>query len=116
MTERFYSSESADTLTVRDGDGPKQPLHNRFDYQAHMSERARLAPRARLAFDLLADALDNQAPTREVHDYFMRRIVPLLPQRFTITRSRVRAFVERIADEQRALIKFEDAADQSIKD
>jgi len=80
-----------------------------------MTERARLAPRARLAFDLLADALDNHVPTREVHDYFVRRIVPLLPERFTISRSRVRAYVERIADEQRAAIKFEEVTDQSVK-
>lgn len=116
MIERFYSSERDDTLAVRDGDGPKRPLHNRFDYRVHMTERARLASRARLAFDLLTDALDNHVPSREVHDYFVRRIMPLLPRRFTISRSRVRAYVERIADEQRALIKFDDAADQSVRD
>lgn len=69
-----------------------------------MTDRAASARRARLAFDLLADALDEQAPSGEVHDYFVRRIMPLLPERFTISRSRVLAYVERIAEERLAQI------------
>jgi hypothetical protein len=115
MSERFYSSDRDDTLAVRDGSGPKQPFHNRFDYKVHMTEHARLAPRARLAFDLLTDALDC-APSREVQDYFVHRVMPLLPPRFTISRSRVLAYVERIADEQRAEMKVEDVSLRSARD
>ena len=103
--ERFYTNDRDDTLAVRDGSGPKQPLNNRFDYEVHMTEHARLTLRSRLTFDLLADAL-NQVPSREVQDYFVRRVLPLLPPRFTITRSRVLAYVERMADEQRAEFKI----------
>ena len=116
MIERFYSGDRNDTLTARDGDGPKRPIHNRFDYQIHMAERARLAPRARLAFDLLADALDNSVPGHEVLNYFVRRVMPLLPDRFTISRSRVRDYIERMAEEELAGIKFEGGAEQSLRD
>jgi hypothetical protein len=102
VIERFYSGDRDGTLTARDGDGPRRPIHSCFDYQVHMAERARLAPRARLAFDLLADALDNRVPSGEVLNYFLRRVVPLLPDRFTISRSRVRDYVEQMTVEERA--------------
>ena len=52
--------------------------------------------------------------SREVLNYFVRRVIPLLPDRFTISRSRVRDYIERMAEEECAGVKFEGAAEQSL--
>jgi hypothetical protein len=45
---------------------------------------------------LLADALQNDARASSVHHDFNSRVVPLFPKRWTITRSRIIAYVDRI--------------------
>jgi hypothetical protein len=45
---------------------------------------------------LLADALQNDARASRVHHDFNSRVIPLFPKRWTITRSRIIAYVDRI--------------------
>lgn len=105
VSERLYFGRQEGEVTVRDAGGKKRPLQNRFDYRKYVSERAQNpSPHARLAFNLLADALDNERRAAEVADYFARRVMPQLPQRFTISRSRLLAYVDLIDQEKRAEI------------
>lgn len=105
MSERFYSGERDGEMTVREANGPKRPLQNRFDYRKFITERAaQSSPYARLAFNLLADALGDERRAGEVHEHIARRVMPLLPPRFTISRSRLLAYVDRIELEKRAKI------------
>jgi hypothetical protein len=95
MTERFYSGERSGTLTVRDGGGlgEVRPLQCRFDYRKYITTRNKNPDDTRLALTLLGDALEDERRAVEAHEYFMRRVIPLLPPRFTISRSRVLAYV-----------------------
>jgi hypothetical protein len=104
MTERFYSGERDGALTVRDGDGSRltRPLQCRFDYRKYITDRAAKNPdHTRLALTLLGDALEDERRAVEAHEYFMRRVIPLLPARFTISRSRVLAYVNEMESERR---------------
>lgn len=107
MSERFYSEEGNGDVTVHEANGSKRPLGNRFDYRRVADERAaQRLPRAPLAFNLLADALESERLAGEVHEYFTQRVMPLLPRRFTISRSRVLAFAALIDAERRAKNRF----------
>jgi hypothetical protein len=104
MSERFYSGEREGDVMVRES-GIKRPLHNRFDYRKHLTEHSSIpSAHARLSFNLLADALDSEHHASQVHEYLARRIVPLLPQRFTISRSRLLEYVDIIDQEKDAQI------------
>ena len=104
MSERFYSCQREGDVTVRENRS-KRPLQNRFDYRMHVTERSsHPSAHARLAFNLLADALDNEHRAGEVHEYFARRVVTLLPHRFTISRSRLLAYVDLNDREKNAAI------------
>jgi hypothetical protein len=105
MTERFYSGERGGALTVRDGDGSgaTRPLQCRFDYRKYITERAGKNPdHIRIALTLLGDALEDERRAVEAHEYFMRRVIPVLPFRFTVSRSRVLAYVNTMESERRA--------------
>ena len=109
MTERFYSGQRNGQLTVRDGGGgaPKRVLAIRFDLRQQRTEViARIrdgADPALIALTLLADALGDDARALETHEYFSRRVVDLFPDRWTITRSRILAYVDLIEHEKRAI-------------
>lgn len=60
-----------------------------------------LSGQTRLAFNLLADALDDEQRAYEAHEYFVQRVMPLLPQRFTISRSRLLAYIDMMEHEKR---------------
>ena len=86
MAERFYSGEPGGQVTVRDGftitDGKnKFPL----DHQP-----------GQLALALLADALGDGDRALQFHQDFDRRVVSIFPARWTITRSRIIAYVNMI--------------------
>ena len=97
MTERFYSGErDTGAVTVRDAgsSGEAKPLHCRFDYRKYMTERAgRNSEHVRLALTLLGDALEDERRAAEAHEYFVKRVIPVLPKKFTISRTRVLAYV-----------------------
>lgn len=104
MFERFYSGQIEGDVTVREN-GTKRPLQNRFDYRKHaMESSSHPSARTRLAFNLIADVLNSEHRAGEIHEYFARRVVPLLPDRFTISRSRLLAYIEIIEQEKSAKI------------
>jgi hypothetical protein len=56
---------------------------------------------AQIALTLLTDAVGDQARAMETHEYFSRRVVALFPERWTISSSRVLAYVDMIEHEKR---------------
>jgi hypothetical protein len=107
MTERYYSGERDGIVTVRDagGDGAKRPLQCRFDHRKYITGRAgENSNDTRLALTLLGDALDDEGRAVEAHEHFARRVISLLPPRFTISRSRVLAYVNTMEQEKRAQV------------
>jgi Family of unknown function (DUF6166) len=110
LTERFYSGQRDGRMTVRDGIGhsEKRPLAPRSVLFKHGTEQI-AAPRdaserAQIALTLLADALGDEARAIEAHEYFSRRVVALFPERWTITRSRIVAYINMIDAEKRAVL------------
>ena len=105
MAERFYSGERDGTITVRDqgGSGETRPLQCRFDFRKYMTGRADENPaHTRLALTVLGDALDDERRAVEAHEYFIKRVIPVLPRRFTISRSRVLGYVNEMESNKRA--------------
>jgi hypothetical protein len=101
MTERFYSGDYNGTILVRDGaTGTKTRLPEPKElFQLQSEAFARLgvgSEHARLALTLLQDALSSEARALKACIPFSRRVIPLLPGRWTITRSRVQAYVDML--------------------
>lgn len=94
-------------MTVRDGIGgaKKRPLEPRAVLFKHGKEKfaqpSDSSGRAQIALTLLADALGDEARAMQAHEYFSRRVVTLFPQRWTITRSRILAYVDMFELENR---------------
>lgn len=109
MTERFYRGEAQGEVTVREG-AKRRPLDPRFDLRRHSSIGfawggidGGAGPAQQLALALLADALQNDTRASRVHHDFNTRVVPLFPKRWTITRSRILAYVDRIEAEHNSM-------------
>jgi uncharacterized protein DUF6166 len=105
MAERFYSGERDGTVTVRDQGGSREtrPLQCRFDYRKYVTGRAGKNPdHTRLALTLLGDALEDERRAVEAHEYFIKRVIPVLAPRFTISRSRILAYVNTMEMDKRA--------------
>jgi Family of unknown function (DUF6166) len=106
MVERFYCGEAPGKVTVREG-AEKRPLDPRLDLREHSStgfawdDGDGAGPALQLAVALLADALQEDTRALRVHHDFSRRVVPLFPKRWTITRSRILAYVDRIDAEHK---------------
>ena len=107
MTERYYSRGPDGELTARDGPGGVQ--RRLFSPGSVFNKPAAAGPghaasstSDQLAFRLLADALGSEVLAGAAQDYFSRRVMSLLPARFTMTRSRVKAYVEMIEQEKLA--------------
>jgi hypothetical protein len=103
MEERFYCGEAPRQVTFREG-ADRQPLEPRFDLRKHSSTgfgwgEGGAGSAQQLALALLADALQNDARALNVHQAFSRRVIPLFPERWTISRSRILAYVDRIEAE-----------------
>ena len=102
MAERFYSGERDGAVKVRDQGGEARPLQCRFDYRKYMTERSgKSSDYARLALTLLGDALEDEQRAVEAHEYFVKRVIPVLPPRFTISRSRVLAYLNTMEIDKR---------------
>ena len=100
MVERFYCGDAPRQVTFREG-ANRQPLEPRFDLRNNSSTgfgwgEADAGSAQQLALALLADALGNDARALSVHQEFSRRVIPLFPKRWTISRSRILAYVDRI--------------------
>jgi hypothetical protein len=104
--EVFYSGSLPGQVTIRRGI-EKRPLAARFDLHKHVSMRFTAgtgfawgapadAGSSQLSLALLADALGDDARALQLHQRFNRRVVTILPDRWTITRSRIVAHAEVI--------------------
>jgi len=98
FVERFYSGEATGhQVSVREG-GERFPLALRADLRQHSSAFAwglSVDPGcAQLALALLADALGDDARAMRLQEAFRLRLVELLPERWTMTRSRILAHVK----------------------
>ncbi len=100
MAEIFYSGEKPENVTVREGQ-VKRPLDPRHDLRKH-SQRGIAwgnGEGGQLSLALLADALQNDIRALRLHDRFKCRVVTLFPERWTITRSRILAYVNLMEQE-----------------
>lgn len=91
--ERFYSSGLKGQVIVRE-DTDKRPLDSRTDlhnYATTFEWGNDSAGATQLGLALLADALGNDAIAQSLHQKLKRRVIVDLPERWTITRSRILA-------------------------
>lgn len=103
MVERFYKGEWPHKVTVRKG-AEKWPLDPRLDLRrlsptgfAWGGDQQNSGPaHHQLALALVADALRNDTRALRIHQDFCARVVAIFPQRWTITRSRIVAYVTQI--------------------
>jgi hypothetical protein len=103
-SEVFYVGERGEGVMVRGSDSTR-PLNPRLD----LGEEAAAAlgwgadaAASRLALALLADALGDDARALRLRNSFNRRVVAVLPDRWTMTRSRVVAYAD-MADREELL-------------
>jgi hypothetical protein len=61
-----------------------------------------------LSYALLADALDDDARALRLHHAFRRRVGCILPDRWTLSRSRIRAYADMLEQYQSAGIEIEE--------
>jgi Family of unknown function (DUF6166) len=108
MVERFYCGEVPRQVTIREGT-ERRPLDPRFDLHKHSSStgfawgEGGAEPALQLALALLADALRNDPRALDVHQDFNQRVVPLFPKRWTISRSRILRYVDRIEAQHKTI-------------
>jgi uncharacterized protein DUF6166 len=91
--ERFYSSGLNGQVIVRE-DIDKRPLDSRtdlHDYAITFEWGNESAGATQLSLALLADAVGNDALAQSLHQKFKSRVIVDLPERWTITRSRILA-------------------------
>jgi hypothetical protein len=104
-TERFYSGGTGAQVTVREGED-EHPLDPRSDLHRYATPFAwgsmRVAGAAQLALALLADALGDDDRARQHHQQFERRVISIMPERWTISRARIIAHAAMF--ERRALV------------
>jgi len=96
--ERLYSGDSGGRVTVREGTR-KKPLDARIHLHRHSETfewgRDNVGA-AQLSLALLADALEDDPRAQQLQQDFKERVVVDLPERWTITRSRILAHVRMI--------------------
>ena len=93
LKERVYSSGADEQVTVRE-DAEKRPLDARTDLQDYsetLEWGCDSVGAAQLSLALLADALDNDARAQSIHQQFKSRVIVDMPERWTMTRSRILA-------------------------
>ena len=96
--ERIYSSGADGQVTVREDD-KKRPLDSRTDlhnYSTTFEWGSDSAGAAQLSLALLADALNNDVRAHSIHQKFKSRVIVDLPERWTMTRSRILAHAKML--------------------
>jgi Family of unknown function (DUF6166) len=102
LKERFYSSGLNGWVTVREATD-RRPLDIRtdlHDYSTTVEWGRDSAGAAQLSLALLADALGSDVRAQLLHQNFKSRVVVDLPERWTITRSRIFAHARMIEKRQ----------------
>ena len=118
MAEIFYAGEQAGQVTVREGK-TKRPLDPRFDLRKHSPPGFAWgngnSVSAQLSLALLADALQNDARAVRLHNRFNRRVVTMLPARWTMTRSRIIDYADMIERRAATTPEDEDLAPSNVR-
>ena len=99
LKERFYASGLNGQVTVREVIDDKWFLNGRNDlrnYSETFEWGRDSAGATQLSLALLADALDNDARAQLLHQSFKDRVIVGLPERWTITRSRIIAHAKML--------------------
>ena len=98
MAERFYSGESDGQVTVREGAAkyPLNPRHDLLKDKAPAAFRSEGAWTEQLALALFADAYGNETRAIRLYERLHQRVVINLPERWTISRSRILAHINLI--------------------
>jgi hypothetical protein len=101
MAERFYSGRE-DHVSIREG-AQSLPLNARLDLdpegQTVLKWGRANSKGKRLAIALLADALSDDRVAVHLAEAFTARVVAMLPERWTMSRTRILSFVEIIKRE-----------------
>jgi hypothetical protein len=101
MAELFYSGRE-DRVVVREGEQSRS-LDPRLDLDPEEQTRSGWGREntvgIRLAVALLADALDDDKVAVDLAEAFTARVVVMLPDRWTMSRTRILSFVEIILQE-----------------
>ena len=99
VDEVFYCGDHANAVTVRQGRG-RRPLDSRGDLRKHSSDGFTWGDgrdgQAQLSLALLADALQDDQRALDLYQEFATRVVTTFPDRWIISRARVRAHADRI--------------------
>jgi hypothetical protein len=101
LKERFYSSGLNGQVTVREATD-RRPLDVRTDlynYSTTFEWGRDSAGAAQLSLALLADALGSDARPQVLHQNFKSRVVVDLPERWTMTRSRILAHARMLEND-----------------
>jgi hypothetical protein len=98
LKERVYPGGPNYQVSVRE-DAKNWLLDSRTDlhnYSSTFEWGSDSAGAAQLSVALLADALDNDARAQSIHQKFKSRVVAELPDRWTMTRSRILAHAKML--------------------
>jgi Family of unknown function (DUF6166) len=98
MGERFYTGERDGQVFVRE-DEKRSILNPRHDLRREGSEdsfKKASGWSEQLALALLADATGNETRAMRLYKAFYQRVVTTLPERWTITRSRIQAHARKM--------------------
>lgn len=99
MAEVLYSGQHKGRVIVCES-GIRRPLDPRFDLGVHFPSGFGRGKKddgqAQLSLALLADALGDDSRALRLHHAFNSRVVAIFPDRWTITRSRIVAYVDMI--------------------
>src|ERR1700722_6222177 len=100
MAERFYSGRE-EGVSVREADMSREldPRHDLAPVEHNFWWGREDAAGNRLAIALLADALDDDKVAIDLAEAFTARVVVMLPDRWTMSRTRVLSFVDIILRE-----------------
>jgi hypothetical protein len=99
MPEIFYSGDHLSQVTVREGERSR-PLDPRFDLCEHSPSGVGWTKDdggpIQLSLALLADALGDDARALRLQHSFCERVAAILPDRWTISRTRIVAYANMI--------------------
>jgi hypothetical protein len=102
--EVYYSGDRFNGIRVRIGEARSSLAPKRVDERA-TGEAGDVKLDEGLSFALLAHALDDDARALRLHYAFRRRVGTILPDRWTLSRSRIRAYADMLEQYQAVGIK-----------
>jgi hypothetical protein len=105
--EVYYCGRRLDGVTVRRGKESYALVPRQAPGSApELANGARIKSHLDFSFALLADALEDDAQASRLLHAFNQRVGPLLPDRWVMSRSRVRAYAQMLEQYRLAGIKI----------